>query len=136
MKGCQEFGMMVQIHANGHCDDEGHGSWEFNVWFPCDFGSGVELINSGTSNGTTKNQMALMAILQSLKALKSECGYMMNRLEFVVLKTNNEWAVNCLSKVYNCKERVVKQYLDEIEWASGGLKITYKYEVEKDDTII
>lgn len=75
----------------------------------------------GGSLGTTNNQMELNAILEAIKRVNK----IATPSHEVTIFSDSEWAVKCLTKEYNCRARVVRQYLDEIEWAIGNRSITF-----------
>ncbi|MHC4750064.1 MAG: RNase H family protein [Planctomycetota bacterium] len=119
---------MIKIWTDGSCDihdPRRPGGWAFLLIFPMDSGSAVEIRNSGGSLGTTNNQMELMAILNAIKTLQSD--FTLNGLERITVYSDSEWAVKCLKGEYNCRKRVIKQYLDEIKWTSGRLRIVYEH---------
>lgn len=65
--------------------------------------------------------MELMAVLNAIRQATD-----LDRLtNGVIVYSRNVWLVKCLSGVFDCYERVVGDYLQEIGWAKGPLIIEY-----------
>lgn len=117
----------IECWTDGSCNlshEKRPGGWAYLIRYEAPSEDIYEIVGASAFLGTTHNQMELMAILQALKKINKLEDKM---TESVVLYSDSEWAVRCLTGVYNCKARVVKSYLDEIEWETGHLKIGYKH---------
>jgi ribonuclease HI len=120
--------LIIQTH--GSCED-GLGEWSYTIHYR-DTEGACELLQSaeGESKGSTARQMHLMAILNALSHAKS--------LEFgvpILLKSACHWCVKCIRHEYDCvsddeykRDKVSRgyvQYLQEIWWKVGDLKVTF-----------
>jgi len=128
--------IMSEIHiwTDGSCDhhdDRRPGGWAFDIYYT-DINGEMRVKSNNDDNNfalrTTNNQMELMAILQSLHAVKSIAR---DQLEYprIIIHTDSDWAINCLTNPdWDCKKDPTRghvMYLEEIEWASGKLYIKY-----------
>ena len=118
---------MIEVWTDGSCNvisRKKAGGWAYLIRYPFEEDSVMDITNVGSTFGTTVNQMELMAILNAIRRINDIKD---RRTNEVVIYSDSEWAVKCLNKEYNCKARIVKDYLDEIKWATGDLIITYKH---------
>ena len=116
---------MIEVWTDGSCNvisKRKAGGWAYIIKYE----STADIMNTimvhGSTLGTTVNQMELMAILNAIKKIGDLKD---TKTDKVTIYSDSEWAVRCLTGVYNCRARVVVSYLDEIEWATGPLKIKY-----------
>lgn len=123
--------MSYEIVARGSCV-RGHGEWSYSVTY-ADPELDVSFSSSsqGSSKGTTARQMKLMAILKALESIKAQ-----EYLGAIVVKSDCEWCVKCLSREYDCvsdskfkKDKVARgyvQYIQEIWWKTSGLTVRFE----------
>jgi len=114
----------IKIHTDGSCNihhPKRPGGWAYHIEYT-DPNTEEQCTdnNCGGTTGTSNNQMELMAILNAIKRVTD-----LGLTGGVIIYSDSEWAVRCLTGVYNCKARVVRQYLDEIKWATGSLTVKY-----------
>lgn len=118
---------MIKAWTTGSCKQT-VGGWAYLIKYESTEGTIDTVMVHGSSLGTTANQMKLMAVLNALKKI----GDLKDRkTDHVTIYINCGRVVKCLTGVYDCRTslikgtRVVKMYLDNIEWATGPLIIKY-----------
>lgn len=118
---------MIRVWTDGSCNvisKKKAGGWAYLIKFTTKDGGAKEITEIGSAFGTTVNQMELMAILSAIRKINK---FEDRRTNVVTVYSDSEWAVRCITKVFNCRARVIKSYLDEIEWTTGDLIITYEH---------
>jgi ribonuclease HI len=127
--------MSFEIHTDGsYCGEIGR--WSYRV----DYRHGesdIETIHSdsGETTGTTDVQMKLMAILKALAFVRSIVVD-----ESITIKSGCPLCIKCITKEFDCtsddafrRDKVTRgfvQYLQEIWWNMGGLRIRFEYDTE------
>ena len=111
----------IRAWTSGYCYRPDYCGWAYLIRYETEEGP-FDVRDVDYSKGTTAHQMALMAILQAIKKIndlpdKTDCK--------ILIYSNNKRAVKCINGVYNCNARVVADYLDEIDWARGQLRIEF-----------
>lgn len=123
--------MSYELVAMGSCV-LGNGEWSYSVTYANpELDLSFSFSDQGTSKGTTARQMKLMAILKALESVKAQ--------EYpgtIVVKSDCEWCVKCLSREYDCvtdnkfrKDKVARgyvQYIQEIWWKTSGLAVRFE----------
>ena len=114
----------IEIWADGGCIvAKGIGAWAYRIKYLDSTGCNIsQHSQSGMSVGTTNNQMELMAILEAFREV-----VMPTPMCPITVYSDSQWAVRCLKKEYDCKARVVSDYLREIEKIvkSEGWQVEY-----------
>jgi ribonuclease HI len=120
---------MIEVWTDGSCDLHHPlrpGGWAYHIKYQNEFGTLLTTSFAGNSKNTTNNQMELMAILKAIKAINKLRPFSNS----VIIYSDSEWAVRCLTGVYNCKKDRTKghvMFLNEIGWATGKLIIDYEH---------
>ena len=95
--------MTVLIFTDGSCDhydDRRPGGWAFIILH-----KNKEYSNANGCLRTTNNQQELNAILEALWELNV---LELNEDEWVILCTDSEWSLKCLTREYDCTKKQKK----------------------------
>lgn len=112
----------IRAWTHGWVRRDGYCGWAYLIRYETEEGV-FEIQDVDYDTGATGYQMSLMAILKAIKKINDLSDRM---TDVVMLFSNSERAVKCITGVYKkCRARVIASYLDEIGWATGPLQITY-----------
>ena len=111
----------IRVWTSGYCHHLNCCGWAYLIRYETEEGV-FNISDVGYDKGSTTHQMSLMAILQALKKIND----LPDRItDVIMLFSNDKRSVNCINGIYECDTRVVGDYLDEIDWARGHLKIEF-----------
>ena len=89
--------MTIKIWTDGSCDhhdDRRPGGWAFII-----LRGALEIPGDGGCSRTTSNQMELNAILEAMWKVEE---IKINEDEEIIIYTDSQWSINCLTKKWNC----------------------------------
>jgi len=111
----------IRAWTSGYCHRSDCCGWAYLIQY--ETAEGVFKVQEvGYDKGSTTHQMSLMAILKALKKMNDLSDKITDR---VYIYSNDKRAIKCINGEYDCNARVVASYLDEIDWARGGLRIEF-----------